>query len=142
MANKIYNGVSLPDIEDVWDKDEYDYATIAQVKDTDGPTGRYLVCFSVNKGEILEDEEETTIFYGDNVRYQYNVDPDYNNGETGWRTSVAGGDGSEFITDELLWANYDVLNPDGSVYLKGEGAGFDKESFLVGLSVGFSLKGG
>lgn len=105
----LYNGVELPGLPE-WDKTRYPYAFIYIVT-LDGTTGVYtLVMTSSN---VMSYDGNGIICTAANVGQRYTV-----SGEE-W-VAAAGSDDFYIKRDNLIftvWANFDVLNSDGSVYV-------------------------
>ena len=143
MANKDYNGASLPDITSVWDKSKYKYALLVHELYTSKDDYRYALFLSDSMAYVDEEDDGEFTMISGGIFEEYLYYPDGDTDGWVWRRENDGdNDFWSFYTEELLWANYDVLNPDGSVYLKGSGATYDKQSFLLGLAMGLSRKGG
>lgn len=138
----LYNGVELPDINTVWtDKTTYPYATIADWSGSWG--GGYWLVLCENRPVRTEDGSiKVNISVLGAYRY-YQVS---NNSYV-----LYGGNNNAYIlaSDEnpVLWASYDVLNEDGTVYLAASdpvdptAPTFDKKTFLSGLAMGLCGKG-
>lgn len=114
-ATMLYNGVELPNINEVWtDKESYPYATIL------GKTTISLILHNPefrhktgSSGELCLMTESGSITGW--VNYSYNAST------ASWKrwSGPFGGQSPEFkdSTQPAIWSNYDVLNTDGSVYL-------------------------
>lgn len=136
MANYLYNGIELPALPN-WDKTLYPYVYI-----TNGflGIGRSYVCFQ-------------TIQYGENANGYYSLIIPAGTGMSGlysdnqWsEPTVTTEDKSITIPNEAwIWANFDVLNEDGSVYLAATDpipvpTITDPVSFTMGYQIGCRLR--
>lgn len=92
----LYNGVRLPGLPE-WDRETYPYAVIVQ----NNLSGDYFL--------MADDETFAANADGDTIRPITGVAYAIENGE--WVSSVGR------INCKAIWANHDILNPDGSVYL-------------------------
>ena len=111
MANYLYNGVELPDINAVWtDKETYPYAAVITVA-----TNQYLFFISSMPFEwdavtnaMVSTGTAVAKSYGAEVGYTewvYDSDSNWVDGTTMYSGLVP------------HWSNYDILNADGSIYL-------------------------
>lgn len=141
MANYLYNGVELPDINEVWtDKATYPYACIAVVSLGNIPPCIYSLC--VFSGEHVVDEGNLVVQTGGKMS-AYNAlvhtpELDAFLSESGltieflqnmadlpsvncwccYREDEDESAGENYgFAEMVMWANHDVLNTDGSVYL-------------------------
>lgn len=137
MANMLYNGVELPDIESVWtDKGTYPYARIQSLESTVMP-GYYCVIFNTAKHYydgtklVVEDSgkqcfaqilvstpegEELAASEGATLEELANS-VGLEVGEWGLMISDDSVNAGEYDETPVIWSNYDILNTDGSVYL-------------------------
>lgn len=105
----LYNGMRLPDINSVWDKETYPYAFICH---TSNPNS-YTLHLNPQSAVIEGDHVHTRgygVFYanwGGNNKWSY-LGTQWTEGE--W-TKISS------ITDGCQWSNHDIINEDGSVYL-------------------------
>ena len=108
MANYLYNGVELPDINEVWNKvnkEHWRYASIFM-----SSSARASLYFTQGPCRISSGNSELVDIPGG---YHYS----YWNGGT-WSDPTSYDD--PFTSDNAkyaVWANFDILNTDGSVYL-------------------------
>lgn len=120
----LYNGVKMPDIETVWvDKQKYPYAFMeAEVSDNGTIARLYLTAnpVQINASEL----SGLRIPAGGWVQYVCTTDPNivvsvvgYNH----WKDNMMTGENDmSFDAPEesgIAWANYDVFNTDGTLYL-------------------------
>lgn len=104
MANYLYNGVELPELPD----STYAYANIRGFSD-----GTYQLTFTNKAGTY----KNGNLFFPASTSYKNY--PVVKAGAAAWGSSSGSGtwwDGSSQLFT-FLWANYDVLNEDGTVYL-------------------------
>ena len=138
MANYLYNGAELPDIDTVWtDKEAYPYAFIQTT--TNGGA-----CLRLSSGIPYCDG---TYIRGENISYK---GYDFFAGETVWAfyKTTANYTGPYFGIEHSLWASADILNEDGTVYLAASepvpvGNNItipDKASFMLGYLTGQRLR--
>lgn len=109
MANYLYNGVLLPDINEVWtDKETYPYALIRKSTDITSLWFAKAIRF-YNETNFADGVWSVEV--NDAVSYWLtDSGNDWNlYGETtgGWMTAIT----------SVIWSNSDILNEDGSVYL-------------------------
>lgn len=118
MANYLYNGVELPDINAVWtDKETYPYAIIGNVEP--GLEGYYALGLYTTTG--VYNSGNGQVEASSSCSYLAYI---YGSGEYGeydsW-TLVDQSDsaqaGSSLSYEPVTWSNHDILNADGSVYL-------------------------
>lgn len=137
--NYLYNGIELPDINEVWtDKETYPYALIRWSTEDD----YYLLTVSANKahyGPIVD-----WLFCSNLVPYVQ-----YKHLEHWEDKRVISESTGIWPKDKMpvVWSNYDVLNRDGTVYLKASepipvgGTPIDPTSMLMGWLVGRQIAG-
>ena len=146
MANYLYNGVELPDIEPRWElvggKNERPYATIYRAENAIGEIVTTL-CFS--SLPFVYDGLEMSTGYG-----YYDTDALLSSGGPWW----GGGLGDRFGTrkinpDDYIWSSYDILNEDGTVYLAtsspipvNPAPTLDPTALLMCWQVGNRIRGG
>lgn len=120
----LYNGVKMPDIETVWaDKQKYPYAFMVISPLDNGATAwLYLTAnpVQINTAGL----SGLHIPAGGWVQYICSTNPDIADSVIGynyWKGNMMTGENDmSFDTPEetdIAWANYDVLNVDGSIYL-------------------------
>lgn len=105
----LYNGVELPALPE-WDKTVYPYAFIYIVT-LDGTTGVYTLV--VSSSSVMSYDGNGIICPSATVGQRYTVSED------SWAAAAASDD-FYIKRDNLIytvWANFDVLNSDGSVYV-------------------------
>lgn len=108
-----YNGVECPDINSVWiDKDTYPYAVITENMLT------LIASYELVNGTGFY-EGKRAVLFGTESGHDYNVEGKYmryNLVDDSWviRTELAR---TDYFFEYILWANFDLLNEDGSVYL-------------------------
>ena len=113
MANYLYNGVSLPDINTVWtDKETYPYAYIQNPS-----PGVYFLRLCAKKGTVRPNEQVgplmrcieiipvTTYTLKGFWKYSY----EYNE-------ETEDVDRTSFTMESVVWSSYDILNEDGTLY--------------------------
>ena len=141
--NYLYNGIELPDINEVWtDKEAYPYALIAW----NSATGKHRLAVCAQKANYSPSPNaiwcSNMIPYmqytqSDNWEYQGTITAENINANTLWPQKEM----------PVVWANYDVLNGDGTVYLKASepipvgGTPIDPTSMLMGWLVGRQIAG-
>lgn len=116
MSNYLYNGVELPALPE-WDKTQYPYIVMtknsmyanlyifAQPKHLDsGDTGKYIVS-EANEYHV---RSQTTSLLGGVGEDDYFREP-----------TVECYSNIAHITNAPMWANYDIYNADGTLYLAG-----------------------
>lgn len=115
MANFLYNGVELPPLPE-WDKAKYPYAAIANL--TDRVSGLYFLELSSKAAYRDYGDVGTDDAYlpqdSDRATYAYVIGED-----NAWEF-VHAADAplfGRYRVDSPVWASYDILNPDGSVFL-------------------------
>ena len=111
----LYNGVRLPDINEVWtDKETYPYALIRWISDAGyysltvcGQKANYRtnVIHSIHCVDLIPYMQYKQ---SDNWEYQRSVTAENINTSSVWPQDKM----------PVVWSNYDVLNEDGTVYLK------------------------
>lgn len=107
IVGYMYNGVQLPDINAVWDKEAYPYAYIVSME---GATGLFV---SADMPTVVSVDGVEYIYVADGaVGISALVENAW--GEMGYGT----GGGSEAPLTATVWSNHDILNADGTVYLK------------------------
>lgn len=127
----LYNGIVLPDIESVWDKDMYDYSGI--ISYDNGTT--YIVTFS--SGPITFRDNSLAPSYTMNGPYIL-----YELVDSSWvfLTEGSGAYQPMRVTNEYVWSNHDILTSSGSVCLAASdpvsvggssGSGFDGEATSI-----------
>ena len=106
MANMLYNGVELPDINTVWtDKETYPYAAMTAI----GSVGILLL----GSQPFIPNAVGGYVTQGDAEGYLY----DPNGLMTGTAFLNWGYVGSvSSSSDAATWTSHDILNEDGSVY--------------------------
>lgn len=121
MANMLYNGVELPDINTVWtDKETYPYAYIL-----DCPSdNRFYVYFSSTRLNALYLEKYSAYFLNGtsysyaNYQFHYPSSPYYTGS---WKFVAERPNGSGTLQNmkncPAVWASIDILYADGTVYL-------------------------
>ena len=143
MANYLYNGVELPDINEVWtDKETYPYACISYVSEM-----YYLAISSCTWIWDHSYETLSNAIAGSAKVYAIG------SSETEWTFGAEAtfddtGNGHSLL-DNPIWTNHDILNADGTVYLAASDpvpveeptSTFDQQSFLMGLACGLLGKG-
>lgn len=105
----LYNGVKLPALPE-WDRNRYPYAFIYIVT-LDGTTGVYTLV--VSSSSVMGYDGNGIICPAATVGQRYTVSED------SWAAAAASDD-FYIKRDNLIytvWANFDVLNSDGSVYV-------------------------
>ena len=145
MANYLYNGVELPSLPD-WDKMTYPYAFIYIVT-LDGTTGVYTLV--VSSSSVMSYDSNGIICLAANVGGRYTVS------EENW-AEAADSDDFYIKRDDLvytIWANFDVLNSDGTIYVAASEPvpieeeetpsvdGYDAVSLQIGIGLGLSMEG-
>ena len=143
MANYLYNGVSLPDINTVWkDKETYPYAFIDR-----GSTGGYILRLCGKKGTVLPNEQGVPL-----IRVSKIIPVTVYTLQGFWKCSHEYNAGTEdvdrisFVIGSPLWSNYDILNEDGTLYFAAsEPVPEDKEpkyptSMLMGWLAGRAMR--
>lgn len=156
MGNVIYNGISLPDIDEVWvDKETYPYAFIVE----SGVSHRsdytlYLVDSPVYF-QPTGDSSANNCIYPSNVNAQYtyfcHLVGDYNpDGTITWDLTAENADFSGIVVYDrkIIWVNTDMLNVDGTLYLAASdpipvdptSRPFDLRSWLIGYILGICGK--
>ena len=107
----LYNGVQLPPLPE-WDKETYPYAAMFRNMDTYGVYcfSKQPFTYSVNRYGVI------TIYHGttSDTPAPY-LSVEYDDGH--WVTNSKTGASNRSLS-LYIWANYDILNEDGSVYLK------------------------
>ena len=129
----LYNGVKLPALPE-WDKTVYPYAFIYIVT-LDGTTGVYTLV--VSSSSVMGYDGNGIICTAANVGQRYTV-----SGEE-W-AAAAGSDDFYIKRDNLIytvWANFDVLNSDGSVYVAASEPVPVVEKFPIREWIGWLLAG-
>lgn len=121
MANKLYNGIELPDIDTVWtDKVTYPYAVIASTYNGESyclylstvPLFVHKYSMIGNSIRLHGTDDGSVIGYrGVTPFSEWERIPLYDN------TFAAGENACPAIHDNVEWANYDIYNEDGSVHL-------------------------
>ena len=129
MANYLYNGVELPQIPE-WDKETYPYvamtisANVVNALMSTEPLG-------VDDFDLSDDRV--------GIKYYINTELNPDTWELAANTNIG------YI--KPFWANYDVLNEDGTIYLAATepvpvgGEPIDPTSFMQGWLVGRRLAG-
>ena len=102
----LYNGVRLPKLPE-WDREAYPYAFLCQ-HELDKETGN-VVLFVLPNIEFLS-------IYGWAVSTENNLSSVSQNGGE-WSALKPFEDAVSRLVVQILWANFDVLNEDGTVYL-------------------------
>lgn len=95
----LYNGTQLPALPE-WDKETYPYALIVWNKNN----SEYMLLLQDSK-ETVDADGEYMLFYESGIFYRAN------NGA--WE--IASADSYDAV--KPIWANYDILDSNGSVYL-------------------------
>lgn len=112
----LYNGVQLPDINEIWTEEIqvlYPYVVMLHAKDY---TGIYFENLS-RKYVPTEGKVSANLYTGDKapsyIHYEYYY------GDDGFTFGYETQYGSQRLTigSNTIWANYDILNTDGTVYL-------------------------
>ena len=115
-ASRLYNGVKLPVLPD-WDRGAYPYAFIQSLS-----SGRYcnLTLLSTpariieypyfDSGVALKWDSPTYVTHSTNAE------------KTLWSWGTTANSPNQSSPAGLLWANSDILGPDGTVYLPGDNA--------------------
>ena len=131
MAERLYNGVSLPALPE-WDKGAFPYAYIAQ---NIGVTA-YILTVAAERPVYGPDPEDGSV----GSVYHYGRSASYLVHEGAWLLMVEAEELVHVREDvgKVIWTNTDILRPDGSVYLAAESSGAD--SFLAGLALGLCGK--
>jgi hypothetical protein len=140
MANYLYNGVELPDINEVWtDKTTYPYAVITFAAFTDANT--YWLIVSEDEGVYVNSGNYKLRFDCPVIIYQL-ID-------NSWvRANAATSFNTPRNMHEFIWANYDFMTADGYVCIAASDPVpvktafvYDKASFLQGLAAGLCGRG-
>lgn len=142
-----YNGVELPTLP-AYNKATYPYVVVyASLDVVDGSAdltnseSYFVLCCA--EPVTVTNETDNELFLTSGAWAQYGMD--VGAGETDWsfyRDSTTGGDGFNIERERLLWANHDVLDENGDIYLAGSKlVSYDKHSFLCGLIAGLTGKG-
>lgn len=98
MANYLYNGVELPDINEIWDREKYPYATYV---------GRYLY---FHTDELYVGDGKTKGTGGELCAYWLNNSKEFEYSHVSADYDVA-------RSSLPNWTSYDILNEDGTLYL-------------------------
>lgn len=137
--NYLYNGVELPDINEVWtDKTYYPFALISRPLDQK----YYLNFFS--KQPYRKDGTYIHATPSDYTVYSEYV---YEGGTWVERFSGASKDPDKRVAYGVVWSSFDILNADGTTYFSASepvdpnAPTFDKASFLAGLACGLCERG-
>lgn len=142
MARCVYGVAELPDINEVWtDKETYPYACISKRL----ADNVYTVNFS-NKQYYRKTSNDNLYTLTETKIRQYHLSG------ISWIFDYEFTVSSEYkirslSSYELIWGNYNILNEDGSDYFIAsepiyiDAPGFDYNSFILGITVGLSLKG-
>ena len=118
MANYLYNGVKLPDINAVWDKTTYPYAFIVHHDSYNDAYDRYELWLSATKPYMREYSGlHQLMVVGSKCYYltdgvwilKYDFD-------TEWYAIE-----SQYEGDECIWSNVDILDLDGSILSTASG---------------------
>ena len=112
MANFLYNGVELPDINTVWtDKETFPYAVIFGATSAEASQGIKYTAWgfsslgSYDGASFIVENSFAAGFY-------------ITNDSKSWTfVGVSTEFGQREVDAVPLWSNHDILNPDGSVYL-------------------------
>lgn len=128
----LYNNIALPALPD-WDKETYPYAVI--VRNEDVSPGYWFVA-SESTYAVTESNGFMPSVRGDDVQYLYDVDTQT------WTESEM----SMYAAPCVKWANYDVYDTDGTLYLAASepvpvtSPYIDPKSLLMGYRVGCILR--
>lgn len=155
----LYNGVKLPDVNTVWNKEKYPYAFIVtEIVDNITTAWLYLTANPVYIAPIEPDLPDLQIPAGGYAQYICvdSLDAAENNPFAGynyWKASILTGDNATSFDapkdGETAWSNHDVYNVDGALYLTASNPipiggsltfTIDKTSFLAGYKVGAELR--
>lgn len=115
MANYLYNGVELPDINEVWDKETYPYAAI-QVS---AFSGYRLILLDSPVYRGVDNDGSLGCFAPANTSrevYSQRYNPDamwdfYSDNSNSDKTEPS-------RMGTIFWTSHDILNEDGTVYLE------------------------
>ena len=152
MANYLYNGVVLPDINEVWtDKETYPYACITI--DTSNGYDLYILSCSAVDMFITSGGVVANNGSGKFILYVLIADEDAarENDAVANEWCLAGeNEGNTLFgtPDSLIYSNRDILNTDGTVYLAASEPVPvdnnitipDKASFMLGYLTGQRLR--
>lgn len=144
MANMLYNGVELPDINEVWDKETHPYAGI-------GSFGVNWM-FAALDFEVYADVSKSGYYASSAGKIDQYL---CQNGE--WvlvssQNMDAGNLLTSFSQVTFTWASFNILDNNGSVYLAASDPvdpnapaeptyTYDKTAFLSGMAMGLCGKG-
>lgn len=106
----LYNGVRLPKLPE-WDKSKYPYAKIHKFTG-----GGYGLRISAEPCVLVDGGAAYPYFTYPNGEYLYSF---YTPGSDNWTELeiLTGNGANDQLCYWLTWANHDIVNPDGSVYL-------------------------
>lgn len=141
MANYLYNGVELPDINTVWtDKEKYPYCFIAEFGSSDD-----LLLYCSSNPLRYNPDKNNVYTQGYTYYATYRKAP----GSTEWTAwgSATSSTGPSWYP--AIWSNSDIISSDGTVYLAGSDpvdpnaptSSYDELSFKIGLALGLCGKG-
>ena len=155
MANMLYNGVELPDINEVWtDKETYPYAYVV-----DYLSGSRFYLYMVSEPCFIEyySQYSADFLFGPSsyrlcyYEFHYTSSPFYSGiWEPVLYDRVTSGSIQNVDKCPLIWTSSDVLNSDGSVYLSASEPvdpnaptepTYDRTAFLSGMAMGLTGKG-
>jgi hypothetical protein len=129
MANYLYNGVKLPDINTVWtDKETYPYVCITYTRMYDAYHFR----------------RSTSPIYFNGTGFVFSAHRySYASGET-WKGDINPNDDLLDDTSDMIWTNADILNEDGTVFLAASDPipvpTYDPEALSQGYLVGCRIR--
>lgn len=142
MSKALYNGVELPALPEIANSYEYAWLLLAT------PNGTPQLLLANGSGKFSYSSEN-----GDGIFLWFTTGmlclPV---GETWIESDEVTSDGNDLLTisaspAETFWANFDIYNEDGSLYLAAsepvpieEEKGFDLKSWLTGFALGLSGK--
>lgn len=106
----LFNGVQLPPLPD-WDKETYPYAVIHSAVSGGG----YYLYLHSDTPSVHVESSAGELWYGtpNATTISMHVYPSF---ETEWKYQLTYG-GASAMLKQVVWANHDILNSDGSVYL-------------------------
>lgn len=141
MSKALYNGVELPVLPEIANSYEYAWLLLA----TPDGTPQLLLANGSGEFSYSSADKGTGIYlWFTTAMLCMPV------GETWVKSSEATSDGNQTLTisappAETFWANFDIYDSDGSLYLAASlpvpiKEGFDLKSWLTGFALGFSGK--
>lgn len=113
MPNYRYNGIELPALPE-YDKVKYPYATIVEHLGT-FTYHQYIFVVSAVPMYVDVKTTHTTLEFDENNFINFRANTPYEN-PLEWSNLTQSG-GINILIEKVVWANFDILNQNGSVYL-------------------------